>query len=152
MRIAALIAALVAAHACAALAAPPGGDETAWRAACHHYENRARFLPRAGEVEPIAVIAEACPAAIRSLDGAGPEAEAARAFLGRLGAAHAAMAAINRDRFAAAMAARAPRGAREFGLVTTAGEFLILRAEGVFDGLARWADRQAGFPLISALP
>jgi hypothetical protein len=156
MRIAALafIAALLAAPS---QAAQPDATEPAFAATCHHYVNRARFKPRTGAVEPVTVLAEACPAALRSLEEPGREASAARAFLTRLTTGYAVIARINGDRFAQGVGR--PEGAvqttrdfgRSLGLVSATGEYLILHAEGVFDALDAWALHRLDFRLHAAL-
>ena len=157
-RVAVLIAATLAA-APPTLAAQPDvtEGEAAFAATCQHYVNRARFKPRSGRVEPVTVLAEACPAALRSLQEPGREASAAQAFLARLTAGHAVITGMNSDRFAQNI--RGPGGAsvkvqdfaRSVGLVSATGEYLILRAEGVFDALDAWAAHRRDFQLHTAL-
>jgi hypothetical protein len=160
MRIAAaaLVAALLAAAPPSRAAQPDAPqDEAVFAATCHHYVNRARFKPRTGEVEPVTVLAEACPAALRSLQEPGREAPAAQEFLSRLAAGHAIIATINGDRFAQNV--RKPGAAslgaqdlgRSMGLVSETGEYLILNAEGVFDALEAWALQRLDFHLHAAL-
>jgi hypothetical protein len=160
MRIAAaaLVAALLAAAPPSRAAQPHAPQaEAAFAATCHHYVNRARFKPRTGAVEPVTVLAEACPAALRSLQEPGREAPTAHAFLTRLSAGYAIIAKINGDRFAqnirgpGATSLSAQDFGRSLGLVSETGEYLILNAEGVFDALEVWALHRLDFRLHAAL-
>jgi hypothetical protein len=156
--VAALLAALLAAGSPSRAAQPDAPrDEAAFAATCNHYVNRARFKPRSGNVEPVTVLAEACPAALRSLQEPGREAPAAQAFLTRLTAGYAVISRINGDRFAQNIRAPSDRSARSqdfgrsVGLVSATGEYLILNAEGVFDALDAWALHRLDFHLHAAL-
>ncbi len=156
-RFAPLALVLAAAVPDAAHAAPATDCPRAWAAACHHYVNRARFKPRTGRVEAVTVLADACPPALEAAATEGPRGEAARRFLTRLAQAQALLAAMNSDRFAAASVETLPGGAvrdlaRSRRLVSASGEYLILRAEGVFDALGAWAGDEGGFDLRAALP
>jgi hypothetical protein len=157
MRIAAAVLAAALAAPASSQAAQPDPTEPAFAATCHHYVNRARFKPRTGAVEPVTVLAEACPAALRSLEEPGREASAARAFLTRLTAGYAVIARINGDRFAQSLRRPGPAApatedfGRSLGLVSETGEYLILRAEGVFDALDTWALHRVDFRLHAAL-
>lgn len=131
----------------------------AWRAACRHYENRARFKSRSENVEFATVLADGCAAALAASVSRGPESAAASAFLDRVVAARNAVDAINARRLADA-AKRTDAGfsrqvrdlGRAFRLVSEAGEYLILRAEGVFSALDDWVASGARFSLAAALP
>lgn len=162
MRIA--VIAVLGGLASAAFATPilaAGRDaETVGAGACRHYDNRARFLPRTGpDVEPIAMIADACAAAQAALSA--PEADAATraaaaAYLERLAAAHGEIRSINTERAAPMFSASGRLASasgqppvrslsRSMGLVTKSGEHLILRAGGVFAALQRWLAASAAF-------
>jgi hypothetical protein len=123
--------------------------------ACHHYENRARYMPRSGEVGFVAVLADACAQAGVHAVEPGPHRTAAMRFLLALGQVRAEIVAIDTDR----MRAPAPRAAgavRDLrssrGLITETGEFLILRHAGVFAALGEWVATGADFELAAALP
>jgi hypothetical protein len=135
--------------ATAAAAAP--GD-----AACHHYDNRARFLSRTTDIAFLTVLAEACVEARATVRGAATdsvERSAATTFLATLDAARGAISAINAGRIAQrhrdAAVQRQGAGLR---LVSTAGEYLILRQAGVFAALEDWIESGGRFALASALP
>jgi|OM-RGC.v1.021973319 hypothetical protein len=160
---------LLALMAAPAAADPPGAPSLAtmvatetrdaWRAACRHYENRARFKSRSENVEFATVLADGCAAALAESASSGPEGAAARAFLDRVVAARHAVDAINARRLANA-ADRAGAGfsrqvrdlRRALRLVSETGEYLILRAEGVFLALDHWVASGARFSLAAALP
>lgn len=151
-----------------AMARPAGPQDAApraqaaWVKSCNHYANRARFKRRDAQVEFVTVLADGCEQALEAArDGARrAQAEAAARFLDRLGAAREAIAAMNAARIASAEArATQPRFARvvrdlsrHYRLVTPSGEYLILRAGGVFDALGAWVASGAEFALIAALP
>ncbi|MFN3615255.1 MAG: hypothetical protein ACK4WC_11965 [Rubrimonas sp.] len=123
--------------------------------ACRHYENRARFMPRSGDVGFVTVLAEACAQAGVHAVEPGPHRTAAMRFLLALGQVRAEIAAIDADRMRApplrsAGAVRDLRASR--GLVTETGEFLILRHAGVFAALDDWVATGADFELAAALP
>jgi hypothetical protein len=155
----AAIAIAVAVFARDAAAAVPG----ALADACRHYDNRARFKAREGAVEFTVVLADGCRIALDTMADPGADArlrDAAARFLDRLADARAEIARINRARIAdgrggLAVAATGARGAveltRALRLVSPAGEFLILRAEGVFFALRGWVAAGADFALIEAL-
>jgi hypothetical protein len=138
----------------------------AWRATCTHYENRARYKSREQRVEFVTVVADGCAAALDAFSAPGatgaPRQQAAAArFLDRLSAARAAIAEINAGRLAEAATRRAADRsftrfqrdlARDLRFVRPFGEYLILRAEGVYAALDAWVDAGADFALIAALP
>lgn len=129
-------------------------------AACHHYDNRARFKAREGDVEFVAVLADACAAARAALTregGATAQGAAAERFLSLLGQGRATIVAIDRERMALAGETGAGRDVavefrRHRRLVSTTGEFLILRQVGVFAAMRAWVDAGADFTLARALP
>jgi len=129
------------------------------RDACRHYENRARFKPRDGDVEYVTVIADACQrVSLRLRDPAVSVAEraAGATYLKRLADVRADIAAINatrlagRDRGESGLNRRDLRSALR--LVSPSGEFLILRSAGVFTALRRWLAAGGSFDLARALP
>ena len=133
--------------------APPTHD------ACRHYENRARFKPRDGDVEFVTVIADACQrVSVRLRDPAVSVTEraAGATYLKRLSSVRAAIAAMNatrlagRDRGESGVNRRDLRSALR--LVSPSGEFLILRSAGVFTALRRWMAAGGSFDLARALP
>ena len=132
-----------------AQATPPGAEVFA--ATCSHYDNRARFHPRVEPVTLLAALAEACAEAQATLER--PEARedartAARRFLEHLHAARAEISGINSARTRIAFAAReAGLGAPQrritdlgeaVGIVSPAGEYLILRLGGTLAALEAW--------------
>lgn len=150
-----VLAALLPLTAAAEVPAPLAGQ-----AACHHYENRARFKARAGVIEFETVLAEACVAA-RAAQAAAQTPPAQRAaaadYLARLGEARAAIADINDQRLAVGPDVSAGVYRRRdlrssFRLVNPAGEFLILRSAGVFAALDAWVAAGAEVELAAALP
>ncbi|SDZ95621.1 hypothetical protein SAMN05444370_102319 [Rubrimonas cliftonensis] len=164
MRIA--VIAVVCSLASAGVAGPgfaAGRDvETVGAAACRHYDNRARFLPRSGpHIAPIAAIADACAGAQAAV--ASPEADAATraaaaAYLETLAAVHGEIRRINAERAAPMFSERGRLASaegqspvrslsRSMGLVTTSGEHLILRAGGVFAALQGWLAASAAFAM-----
>jgi hypothetical protein len=126
---------------------------------CRHYDNRARFKPREGAVEFTAVLADGCRIALATV--ADPAADtrlraAALRFLDRLAEARSEIARINSGRVADGLrVASEGRGPLDLThalrLVSPTGEFLILRAEGVFGALRGWVAAGADFALIDAL-
>jgi hypothetical protein len=162
-----LAAACMATSLAAAPAAATGdGDRAeAWRATCTHYVNRARYKSREERVEFVTVVADGCAAALSTAEGAATataaERVAAERFLDRLTAARAAISEINARRLAVAAVRRAQDDsftrfardlARDLRLVGATGEYLILRAEGVYAALDDWVEAGAEFALIAALP
>jgi hypothetical protein len=157
---------LLAAPGPAAAAQPAAERVEAWRGACKHYVNRARFKSREEHVEFVTVVADGCAAALKAAESPAealsPDERAAAVwFLDRLTAARRAIAAINTRRLAAATERRrADRSfsrvardlAEELRLVGHSGEYLILRAEGVYDALGAWVEAGAEFALLAALP
>ena len=160
--------AMIACLSAGAASAGPGQGATgerveAWRATCTHYVNRARFRSREERVDFVTVLADGCEAALVAFapGGDGRARQAAGEFLDRLTGARAAIAEINGRRLAEAAARRAQDRSftrvvrdlsRELRLVGSTGEYLILRAEGVYDALEAWVDAGAEFALIAALP
>lgn len=126
------------------------GLDSAHVAACRHYDNRARFKPRGPGAELVAVLADACRDAFRSLAGLEPrpmrELVRARDFLDRLVAFKTAMIAINMERLygpdagpRARPRAAAPGLASQLGSpVTATGEYLIAREAGVIAAMRAW--------------
>ena len=56
-----------------------------WHSGCNHYQNRARFLPRTGNIAFVTLLAEACSAAEHSLEhGTETEQVAAEWFLAKV--------------------------------------------------------------------
>ena len=154
LRVLIVLAAVAATPPAAAIA-----GEGAWAAACRHYENRARFKSRAENVEFATVLAEGCGAALHALEARGPDVAAARRFLDGVARARAEVDAINAGRLAAAARRAEPGFSRrvrnllqEMRLVTETGEYLILRAEGVFEALDAWVADGGRFALATALP
>lgn len=162
-----LCLALVAAPAAAVdpaphAAAPEAAAAQGWRHACRHYANRARYRSRERNVDFVTVLAEGCARALadagdRSADPV--RAAASRDLLRRIAAARTVVNAINSARLTAAGRSRDGGFSRqvrnlsaEFNLVSETGEYLILRAEGVFAALDRWAAAGRGFALLAALP
>lgn len=133
-----------------------------WRHACEHYANRARFRSRERNVDFVTVLAEGCAEALADAGDASAEpirAAAARDFLRRIAAGRSAVNAINSARLTAAgtrrdwsFSRRVRNLSAELHLVSETGEYLILRAEGVFGALDSWAAAGRGFALLAALP
>lgn len=163
-----LLVCLLLALAARSAAADPSGapslaasaeSRDAWSAACRHYENRARFRTRSGDVEFPTVLAEGCVVALGAALSAGAEGAAARSFLDRVVSARRAVDAINADRIRDAVSDADQgfsRNVRDLGralrLVSETGEYLILRAEGVFAALDAWVASGGRFALAAALP
>jgi hypothetical protein len=145
-----LAAAAVMPLLAAAAAAAPGD------AACHHYDNRARFLSRTADIAFLTVLAEACVEAQEAVRGAAtPSAEraAAKTFLATLDAARGAISAINAGRISQRHRDVAlQRQGAGLRLVSNAGEYLILRQAGVFAALEDWVQSGGRFILASAMP
>lgn len=120
---------------------------------CNHYENRARFLPRAQPVDFVVLLAEACSAARISLDGTSTERMAAADFLSRLVALNTEITAINVARVFGPEAEPASKPMRRGGLlrpignVSATGEFLIAHRMGLLSAFDRWRETSPDFPL-----
>jgi hypothetical protein len=164
MRLASAVAAValvaaVAASPDAGAAATPVAESAALADACRHYDNRARFKPREGAVEFTVVLADGCRIALATVADPAADArlrDAALRFLDRLAEARAEIARINSGRVAdglrVASEGRGPLDlTRALRLVSPTGEFLILRAEGVFGALRGWVAAGADFTLVDAL-
>ncbi|MEM0943782.1 MAG: hypothetical protein AAGI70_07520 [Pseudomonadota bacterium] len=132
------------------------------RAGCNHYQNRARFLTREGQVEFVTMIAEACAAAETSLDGDNPgERQAAERFLRRVLHLRDTIIEMNMTRVYGAQ--RDPRAqpltpdgksaaglGTPFGRVSDTGEFLIAHRLGLFRAYDAWLDSGANFSIAFA--
>lgn len=143
-----------------ARAAPPGAqDAETFVATCSHYDNRARFHARVEPVTLVAALAEACAEARATLERPEADAEAraaAQRFLKHLHAARAEISRINSARTRIAFAAReaglGPPQRRvtdlgeAVGIVSPAGEYLILRLGGTLSALEDWVAAGARFP------
>jgi len=123
-------------------------------AACEHYENRARFKPRSGEIEFVTYLAESCRAAILSLSGSRTgERAAAETFLARLGGLHNVIVSLTVERRFESHSPQNDTSAASrtnyvaFPRVSSAGEFLIAHRMGVISALEEWIDTGAQFSL-----
>jgi len=135
----------------AAGTATPRSD---YASACNHYENRARYLPRANAVEFVTLLAEACHAAQVSLEADdGHQRAAAVAFLDRLVEFRDVIVTIGMERTyganARATAMPLPGGGslRVMPRVSVAGEFLIAHRMGLLSALDDWIGSGVQFSL-----
>ena len=153
-----LVAALAAAPALPAAAGPQArylaGPSDAHRASCHHYENRARFKPRSGTLEFVTLLAEACSAAMVSLERPEPRLHAAaESFLDRLVVLNQVIREMNTERIFGGRALRQATppedGKRLHSLpgVSDTGEFLIAHRMGLFTAMDDWLDSGGRFSL-----
>ncbi|MEM8792079.1 MAG: hypothetical protein AAGE80_10705 [Pseudomonadota bacterium] len=124
------------------------------RAGCNHYENRARFLSREGEIAFVTLMAEACAAAEVSLGSdSASERKTARRFLHRVLELRDTIIDMNMERvygetdnpFAKPKVAEGD--ASEFTRVTDTGEFLIAHRMGVMSAYQAWLDSGASFSI-----
>lgn len=122
--------------------------------ACNYYDNRARFLPRRGRVGFIALLAEGCVAARRSLaEGGRAERAAAARFLDRIVRLRDVVIGINMSRvYGASFGPRSlPRTGNghfvSLGGVSETGEYLIAHQLGLMQALENWRGRAPHFSL-----
>lgn len=119
-------------------------------AACNHYENRARFRPRHGEVDFVTTLAESCRSALTAMDGTDPgQRAAAERLLAGVVELHRTIVSMTVERKLATHVAGTDAA---FGLsgslvklprVTDTGEFLIAHRIGVVNALDGWAEAQS---------
>ncbi|HUF55287.1 MAG TPA: hypothetical protein VMM55_01875 [Thermohalobaculum sp.] len=147
-----LVAALLLLPLSAEAETPFGADRPGWQAACATYENRARFMPREGEVGLTVVLAEACRGALASLDSGEPaQRDAAVRLLTRIAALRDTIVAMSVEKAYVQGRRPAPeaRGARPMARVSATGEYLIAHAMGVVDALDRWVETGAPYSLAA---
>ncbi|MBY8975312.1 hypothetical protein KHP62_05815 [Rhodobacteraceae bacterium NNCM2] len=134
----------------------PSGNGS-WRSGCNHYQNRARFLSREGDIEFVVLLAEACSAAEKSLDSR-REAErlAAMDFLEKVVALRDTLVDMNMRRVYgdtenpwAKPVFNDYHGGRtiEISRVGKWGEFLIAHRMGVFSAYDAWLDSGTDFSI-----
>lgn len=129
------------------------------RAGCNHYENRARFLPRTGDIAFEVLIAEMCGAAETSLKSTNAvERQAAQDLLERVLELRDTIIDMNMHRvygdqtspFARPVIAdgraNGPRGGA-FARVSSVGEYLIAHRMGLFTAFDAWLDTGPQFSL-----
>lgn len=125
-----------------------------WERACATYENRARFLPRAGTVEFVVAMAEGCRVAQESLATAGPAGRRkAAVYLDRLLELRDTLIAMNTERLYGrdpSPRARPRTGGgpmRQLAGVSRTGEVLIAHRMGLLEAFDSWRAEVPGFTL-----
>ncbi len=128
-----------------------GADPTDGQlAACNHYENRARFRLRHGDVDFVTTLAESCRSAITAMDGTDPgQRAAAERLLAGIVQLHRIIVSMTVERnlathVAGTDAAFGPSGSLvTLPRVTDTGEFLIAHRIGVVTALDGWAEARS---------
>jgi hypothetical protein len=129
------------------------------RRTCGHYENRARFKPREGEVEYVVVLAESCDLALAlaqgRVDGTDAARIASRRYLQRLTALRRLIVDMNVSRAygddapaaatSVAGSGAAPLADGGYRAVSATGEYLIARRLGLQASFRKWLDAGVSF-------
>ncbi|MEM7179030.1 MAG: hypothetical protein AAGD47_08525 [Pseudomonadota bacterium] len=130
-----------------------------WKSGCNHYQNRARFLPREGEIEFVVLLADACTAAEVSLQSKNEtERGAAREFLEKVVLLRDTIVDMNMRRVYGdtqnpwakpLMAHRDGSLGRSVQMARVGkwGEFLIAHRMGLFSAYDAWLDSGADFSI-----
>ncbi len=151
-----LIAALATVPGAPVSAAPQArylaGPTDAHLVACHHYQNRARFKPRAGDIEFVTLMAEACQATLTSLYRPEPQLHAAtRSFLNRLVELNEVIRAMNATRVFGSENRMIPATGNsrlaKLPKASNAGEFLIAHRLGLMAAMDDWIENGGEFAL-----
>lgn len=136
---------------------PSGAGD--WRSGCNHYQNRARFLPREGEIEFVVLLADACTAAERSLRATNEhERWAAEWFLAKVLELRDTIVDLNLRRVYGDTGdplAKPKRGdgqnrvsrTVEIARVGKWGEYLIAHRMGLFSAYDVWLDSGTDFSI-----
>lgn len=134
-------------------------SEGSWQSGCNHYQNRARFLSREGEVELVVLLADACTAAKTSLQSTSEaERKTARDFLEKVVLLRDTIVDMNMRRVYGdtqnpwAKPLKANRDGSlgrsvQMARVGKWGEFLIAHRMGLFSAYDAWLDSGANFSL-----
>lgn len=145
-------------------AAPDGekwlsSGQGSWRSGCNHYQNRARFLAREGEIEFVVLLADACSAAERSLESPNAhERSAAELFLQKVVDLRDTLVDLNMRRVYgdAATPMAQPKSADgtsrrgraiEISHVGKWGEYLIAHRMGLISAYDVWLDSGTDFSI-----
>ncbi|MEM9044915.1 MAG: hypothetical protein AAGC81_09470 [Pseudomonadota bacterium] len=130
-----------------------------WHSGCNHYQNRARFLPRKGNIAFVTLLAEACSAAEFSLEnGKEPERLAAEWFLSKVVLLRDTLVEMNMERVygktknpwarpVTADGKNIEAHAVQLRRVNEWGEYLIAHRMGVFSAYDAWRLSGAGFSM-----
>ena len=136
----------------------PSGEGD-WRSGCNHYQNRARFLSREGEIEFVVLLADACTAAELSLNSTNEhERWAAEWFLGKVVELRDTIVDMNMRRVYGDTKNpwAKPKGADGKDQITRTiqiarvgkwGEYLIAHRMGLFSAYDVWLDSGTGFSI-----
>ena len=124
------------------------------RSGCNHYENRARFMSRNGQIEFVVMLAEACVAAEKSLDSKiYSERLAAEYFLKKVLRLRNTLIDMNMRRVYGNQTSPFARPVTPDGQlqpirrVSNAGEYLIAHRMGVFTAYQDWLDSGTTFSI-----
>lgn len=136
---------------------PTAGERERIKKVCHHYENRARFMPRGADQDFIATLADGCQVALNSLnDRSTGQRRKAISFLMRLTKLRDTVIDMNMTRvfgktYTAVTRIPNARNSRtgEVGHVTAYGEFLIAHRMGLIDAYNAWVDSEPSTTLVS---